>query len=398
MRITDLRCAVLGENPVLRILTDAGIDGLGPVEHTKPYIRPHVLQFRDALIGEDPTNVERVMLKIRQRGAFKPYGAAVSAIEIALWDLAGKAAGVPVYKLLGGKVRDRVRVYNGAIRTPMTGFEPEDYAASVRAMKAAPQGFTIVKQGIGFHSGMKTAMADFHYGEDRSSRFHGALTRGPMTERGLKRIIACVEAMKAELGDEIGLALDCGPGMMVPDAIRLARALEPFNVMWLEDMISGDYIPFVNADVYREVTRASSTPIHTGEQIYLRQNFKQLIEGHAVNVVGPDPCDVGGLAELKWVAEYADMHGILMAPHGIADGLIGLAALVQVSATLPDNYIGFELPWGRPDWWFDIVDGLPDPIVKDGFIDVWDRPGLGVTLNAEKASRYLVEQDKGFFD
>jgi L-alanine-DL-glutamate epimerase-like enolase superfamily enzyme len=88
----------------------------------------------------------------------------------------------------------------------------------------------------------------------------------------------------------------------------------------------------------------------------------------------------------------------LMAPHGIADGLIGLAALVQVAATLPDNYIGFELPWGRPDWWFDIVDGLPDPIVKDGFITVWDRPGLGVTLNADKASRYLVEQDRGFFD
>ena len=398
MKITDLRCAVLGENPVVRILTDEGIDGIGPVEHTKPYIRPHVMQFREALLGQDPTTVERVMLRIRQRGAFKPYGAAVSAIEIALWDLAGKAAGLPVHKLLGGKVRDRVRVYNGAIRTPMQRFGPEDYAASVREMKAAPQGFSIVKQGIGFHSGMKNALPDFHYGEDRTTRFHGALTRGPLTERGLKHIIACVEAMKAELGDGIGLALDCGPGMMVPDAIRLARALEPLNVMWLEDMISGDYVPFVNADVYREVTRASSTPIHTGEQIYLRQNFKQLIEGHAVNIVGPDPCDVGGLAELKWIAEYADLHGILMAPHGIADGLIGLAALVQVSATLPDNYIGFELPWGRPDWWFDIVDGLPDPLVQDGFIAVWDRPGLGVTINAEKARRYLVAEDKAFFD
>jgi L-alanine-DL-glutamate epimerase-like enolase superfamily enzyme len=398
LKITDLRCAVLGENPVVRILTDEGIDGIGPVEHTKPYIRPHVLQFREALLGQDPTTVERVMLRIRQRGAFKPYGAAVSAIEIALWDLAGKAAGLPVHKLLGGKVRDRVRVYNGAIRGRMDRFEPEDYAESVRQMKAAPQGFTIVKQGIGFHSGMKTAMADFHYGEDRTTRFHGALTRGPMTERGLKRIVECVAAMKEVLGDEIGLALDCGPGMLPIDALRLARAVEPYNIMWLEDMISGDYIPFVNADVYRDVTQATSTPIHTGEQIYLRQNFKQLIESHAVNIVGPDPCDVGGLAELKWIAEYADLHGILMAPHGIADGLIGLAALVQVSATLPDNYIGFELPWGRPDWWFEIVEGLPNPLVKDGFIEVWDRPGLGVTINAEAAKRYLVEEDRGFFD
>jgi L-alanine-DL-glutamate epimerase-like enolase superfamily enzyme len=398
MKITDLRCALIGQNPVVRIVTDAGIDGLGPVEHTKPYIKPHVLHLRDALIGEDPTNVERVMLKIRQRGAFKPFGAAVSAIEIALWDIAGKAAGVPIYKLLGGKVRDRVRVYNGAIREPMVGFEPEDFAESVRKMKAAPHGFTIVKQGIGFHSGMKSAMPGFHYGEGRANAFHGQLIRGPLTERGLTRIVECVAAMKAVLGDEIGLALDCGPGMMPTDALRLAKAVEPFNLMWLEDMITGDYVPFVNADVYRDVTRATSTPIHTGEQIYLRQNFKQLIEGHAVNVVGPDPCDVGGLAELKWIAEYADLHGILMAPHGTANGLIGLAALVQVCAALPENYIAFELPNGKPEWWFDILEGLPNPIVKDGFIEVWDSPGLGVQFNVEKANSYLAEADRGFFD
>jgi len=337
-------------------------------------------------------------LRIRQRGAFKPHGAAISAVEIALWDIAGKAAGLPIYKLLGGKVRDRVRVYNGAIRTSMTKFEPEDFAANVRAMKAAPQGFTIVKQGISFHSDMKNVLPNFHYGEDRKPAFHSWITRGTLTERSMKHIVACVAAMKEELGDGIGLALDCGPGMTVPDAIRLARALEPFNLMWMEDMITGDYSPYVNADVYRDVTHATSTPIHTGEQIYLRQNFKQLIESHAVNVIGPDPCDVGGIAELKWIAEYADLHGIQMAPHGIANGLLGLAALVQVCATLPDNYIAFEMPWGRPDWWFDIVEGFPDPIVKDGFIEVWDRPGLGVTINPEKARPYLAEADRGFFD
>ena len=109
----------------------------------------------------------------------------------------------------------------------------------------------------------------------------------------------------------------------MPDAIRFARAVEPLNLMWLEDMLTGDYMPYVNADVYRELTQATSTPIHTGEQIYLRQNFKELIERHAVNIVGPDPCDVGGIAELKWIAEYADLHGILMAPHGTGNGLLG---------------------------------------------------------------------------
>src|SRR5215216_6318608 len=126
VKIPDRMCAILGENPVVRIVTDEGIDGYGQIESTKPYAIPHVLFFKDALVGEDPTNVERIMLKIRQRGSFKPWGSAISAIEIALWDIAGKAAGVPVYKLLGGKVRDRVRIYNGGVRFEMTGLTPED--------------------------------------------------------------------------------------------------------------------------------------------------------------------------------------------------------------------------------------------------------------------------------
>jgi L-alanine-DL-glutamate epimerase-like enolase superfamily enzyme len=396
MKITDLKCTVLGQYPVVRITTDEGISGYGQAESYKPYLKPHVLFYRELILGQDPTNVEQVMLKIRRLGSFKPWGSAVSAIEMALWDIAGKAAGLPVYKLLGGKVRDRVRVYNGAVRFPMNGYSPEDYAENMAKMKAAKEGFTIIKQGIGFHSPMPSRVADFFYGEAQPGGRHP--NRGLLTERGLKHMIACVEAMKEVLGDEVGLALDCGPGFMVPDAIRLAKALEPLNVMWLEDMITGDYTPYVMADLYRQVTQSTSTPIHTGEQIYLRQNFKELFEKQAVNIVGPDPCDVGGLAELKWVAEYADLHGILIAPHGTGDGLIGLAALVQVSATLPHNYIAFEYPVGRPDWWYDIVEGLPTPIVKDGFIEVWDRPGLGVELKPEAARQYLPEEDQDFFD
>ncbi len=396
MKITDLKCAIIGQNPVVRIKTDEGIYGYGEAENPKPYLKPHVLFYKPYILGEDPTNVERVMLKIRRLGSFKPWGSAVSAIEMALWDIAGKAAGLPVYKLLGGKIRDRVRVYNGGVRFPMEGCNPEDYAEDVRKMKASPEGFTIIKEGIGFHSAMPRLLPDFFYGDAQPGQAHP--NRGLLTERGLKHVIACVEAMKAVLGDEVGLALDCGPGWMVPDAIKLAKALEPLNVMWLEDMITGDYVPYVRADVYRDVTISTSTPVHTGEQIYLRQNFRELIEQHAVNIIGPDPADVGGLAELKWVAEYADIHGILIAPHGIFDGLIGLAGLVHASATLPSNYIAFEYPVGRPDWWYQIVTGLPNPIVKDGFIEVWDTPGLGVDIDVEAARQYLCEEDKDFFD
>jgi L-alanine-DL-glutamate epimerase-like enolase superfamily enzyme len=245
---------------------------------------------------------------------------------------------------------------------------------------------------------MASTVPDFFYGEPQAKPFHGYPDRGLLTANGLKHVVACVAAMKEVLGDEIGLALDCGPGWAVPDAIRLAKAVEPLHVLWLEDLLTGDYTPWVRADVYREVTRVAATPIHTGEQIYGRQNFRELIESHAINVVGPDPCDVGGIAELKWVAEYADIHGILMAPHGTGNGLLGLAALVQVSATLPDNFIAFEYPIGKPAWWYDIVSGLPDPIVQDGFIEVWDRPGMGIDLDIDAARVYLPESDRDFFD
>jgi L-alanine-DL-glutamate epimerase-like enolase superfamily enzyme len=157
-------------------------------------------------------------------------------------------------------------------------------------------------------------------------------------------------------------------------------------------------MPYPNAQEFRDITMSTSVKIHTGEEIYLRENFKDLIENQAVNVIGPDPEDVGGIAELKWIAEYADLHGILVAPHGIFDGLIGLAAHVHMAATLPQNYIAFEYPTGQPEWWYDIVEGLPDPIMKKGFIDVWDKPGLGVTFKVEAAKAHLNAEDRDFFD
>ncbi|MCB0142523.1 MAG: mandelate racemase/muconate lactonizing enzyme family protein [Caldilineaceae bacterium] len=395
MKITDLKCTILGGYPVVRIKTDAGIEGFGQAERSKPYLKSNVLFYRDAILGEDPTDVERVLLKIRRFGAFKPWGSAISAIEVALWDIAGKAAGVPIYKLLGGKIRDKVRVYNGNIRFPMAGQTPQDYAENMAKMKERPEGFSIIKQGIAFHSGMVREVPDFFYSEVRTGMRYP--NYGLLTERGLNLMVECVAAMKDVLGDEVGLALDCGPGLTVPDAIRFAKAVEPLNVMWLEDMITGDYTPHVSAELYREVTRATSTPIHTGEQIYLRQNFKELIETRAVSIIGPDPLDIGGIAELKWVAEYADLHGIMMAPHGTLDGLLGLAALVQVSAALPQNYIAFEYPTAE-DWWYDIVEGLPDPIVKNSHIDVWDAPGLGITFNVKEAKKHLTAGDGDFFD
>jgi L-alanine-DL-glutamate epimerase-like enolase superfamily enzyme len=399
LKITDIKCAVIASSPVIRITTDEGITGWSQIETPKPYLQPIVLQLKSWLVGQDPVNVERVVRRIRVRGGFKPWGAAVSAIETALWDIAGKAAGLPIYRLLGGKVRDQVRTYRTLYHHEVDAKHTvEHYQRWAEFALAMPEQFTMFKLPTSFHSAMVHEVPEFFYGALQSDAPFPYPNRGLITERGFDHLVDCVTAAKETLGKGYGLALDAGPGFLAYDALRFAKAMEPLHLLWVEDMITGDYVPFVNPDVYREVTRHTTTPIHTGEQIYLRQNYKALIETKAVDVVGPDPCDVGGIAELKWIAEYADLHGIAMAPHGTANGIFGLAALIQVCATLPDNFIAFEYPARFEPFWYDITEGFDGVPVKNGMIDVPDRPGLGVNLIPEAARPYLSEGDADFFD
>ncbi|WP_172292835.1 mandelate racemase/muconate lactonizing enzyme family protein [Pseudoruegeria sp. HB172150] len=399
MKITDLKCAVIASSPVIRITTDEGITGWSQIETPKPYLQPIVLQLKDWIVGQDPRNVERVMRRIRVRGGFKPFGSAVSAIEHALWDIAGKALNAPVHRLLGGKVRDEVRTYRTLYhREAGVGHSPADYVKWAEFGKSLPEGFTMFKLPTSFHSSMVADVPDFFYGSVQTDAPFPYPHKGVITEDGMKYLVDCVTAAKETLGTACGLAVDAGPGYMPQDALRFARAVEPLNLLWIEDMITGDYSPYVNHDVYRDVTHATTTPIHTGEQIYLRQNYKHLIESHAVNVIGPDPCDVGGLAEIKWVAEHADLHGIAIAPHGTANGILGLAALIQVCAVLPDNFIAFEYPARFEPFWYDITEGFDGVPVKNGRIAVPDRPGLGVNMLEKEARKYLTEGDTDFFD
>jgi L-alanine-DL-glutamate epimerase-like enolase superfamily enzyme len=258
IKITDLKCAIIGRNPVVRIVTDQGVTGYGQAESVKNYLKPMVLFYKQYLIGEDPTDVQRVMLKIRRMGASKPWGAAVSAIEIALWDIAGQVAGVPVYKLLGGKIRDRVRAYDGSVRFPMHGQTPADYAENTQKIKESKEGFTLIKQAVAFHNPpMIEAVPDGWYDSPaRGGPAHPE--RGLLTERGMEQIIACAEAMKKVLGDEVGLALDCGPGWFLKDAITFAHAMEPLHIEWLEDTLTGDYSVYPNAQEFRDLTMSTS--------------------------------------------------------------------------------------------------------------------------------------------
>ncbi|HTV56062.1 MAG TPA: mandelate racemase/muconate lactonizing enzyme family protein [Terriglobia bacterium] len=406
--MTDLKCAIIGHNATVRIVTDQGISGYGQTESGDPHLRAQVFFYKRFLLGEDPTDVARIMLRIRRMGAFKPWGKAVSAIEIACWDIAGQVAGLPVYKLLGGRIRDRVRPYGNTENNVPHAFAkpprtPQDYAELVASVKERPEGYTLIKMPVGFHNDpMLTSIPDAWYGRHWMPPLGNPYLEdmGMLTQPGLDHVIACVEAAKKVLGKDVGLACDCGPGWTVKDAIQFARAVEPYDLAWLEDLITGDYTPYPNWQVFKQVAESTSTRIHTGEEIYLRENCKDLIENQAVDVLGCDVEDVGGMAEFKWISEYANLHGILVAPHGIFDGLFGVAAQVHMGAAMPQNYIAFEYALGRPEWWYDIVEGLPDPIVKNGFIDVdfWNKPGLGLTFNVQAAKKYLREEDRDFFD
>lgn len=406
MKITALKGAIMGDHVVLRIATDKGIDGYAQVESHKEFLNVNVPHFEQRILGCDPTNVEDVMRRIRREGAFKPWGKIVSSIEMALWDIAGKEAGVPVYKLLGGKIRDKVRVYCTKYELPGMSFpaarDAHERADQILALNEKA-GFTIIKSPVAYHNPNFRRMAEeqgFAYNSypvSPAAQYLENANGSMLTDKGLNYLIDYVHTLKAAVGDKVGLAFDCGPGLMPVDAIKFAKGVEDCNVMWLEDMISGDYTPYNLAQVYRDITINTTTNIHTGEQTYLRQNYRELIETQAVNVIGPDPADVGGIAELKWITEYANLHGILMAPHGVFDGVFGMAALTQVCCTLPQNYIAYEYPQASPEWWYDIVDGLPDTILENGHVKVWDKPGIGVDFNIPKAEKYLRPEDRDFF-
>ena len=212
MKITDMKCAVIASAPVIRITTDEGITGWGQIETPKPYLQPIVLQLKPWIVGQNPVNVERIMRRIRVRGGFKPWGAAVSAIEMALWDIAGKAAGVPVYRLLGGKVRDQVRTYRTLYHhEAKVGHTPEDYVKWANYGKSLEGGFTMFKLPTSFHSSMVRDVPNFFYGEVQHDAPFPYPHKGVMTEEGFDHLVACVTAAKETLGKSTG-----SPSMPAP--------------------------------------------------------------------------------------------------------------------------------------------------------------------------------------
>jgi L-alanine-DL-glutamate epimerase-like enolase superfamily enzyme len=393
LRITDVRCADISGAPffssLVKIYTNQGIVGLGEVRDGAS--KTFALMLKSRLLGENPCDVDRLFRRIKQFGGHGRQGGGVSAIEIALWDLAGKAYGVPIYQMLGGRFRDRVRMYCDTDASRPSGTE-----TGKRLKQRMALGYTFLKMDLGLGQimhvpGAVSAPAGVlePYGafphrlpagdaeaRRRRNRLYDAhnvqhpFTGIHFTEKGLDLLEQYMAEVRQEIGPEIPLAIDHLGHVALSDGIRLARRIERYNPAWLEDVL-----PWQFTDQYAELARRTTVPICTGEDIYLRDNFMPLLRS-GIAVIHPDVLTSGGILETKKIGDAAQDHGVAMAIHMAESPIAAMAAAHVAVAT--ENFLALEQHAVDVAWWDDIVTGLPKPIVRDGFIEVTDRPGLGI--------------------
>jgi galactonate dehydratase len=375
MKITAVKTAATrghGMHLWVRVETDEGITGIGECVHGGTQAIAIIHYLRQRLIGRDPFQIDALFEELRRSHVFDggTAGALITAltgIELALWDLKGKALGAPVYSLLGGKFRDKVRVYADCQVEP--GMDDGEIEV-VEEMLA--RGFTAFKidLDIGAYTGKRIDSQDPVF-----DRFNYTAS-----EREHDRMVELVDRVTRIAGKDVALAADLHTRLDVPSAIRLARALEPYHLLWLEEPV-----PPENIDAMREVKRSTSVPICAGENLYLRHGFRELIEKQAVDIIMPDIPKCGGLSECRKIANMAELYYIPFAPHNVSSPL-GTMASAHVCASVP-NFLVLEFHWLHRDYWTTITADKED-IIQNGYITVTDRPGIGVELDETVAREH----------
>ncbi len=380
MKITSVRTAVLAGNfpwVLVRIETDAGVTGLGEA-YSGAGVAELVHRAGSLILGEDPVNIGKLMFLMERclSGEGAQAGATVTAmsgIEIALWDLVGRAHNAPISTFFGGRFRNKVRVYADCHAGETHA--PESYAEKARAVVA--EGYTALKFDLD-----NPNPHTFDVSEDSHPRRQWVEPYNrTIGAAELRWMVDVVKAVRAAVGLDVLLAMDCHWKFNVNDAIRLARALEPFDLVWLEDPV-----PPINIAAQREVTWATRTPICTGENLYRLEGFREVIETQAARIIAPDIPKMGGLMEFKKVADLAASYYVPMAPHNVASP-IGTVAGAQVSAAIA-NFLVIEYHAHEVEWWSDLVDG--EPPIRDGFVVLNDRPGHGLTLDEDVARAHVA--------
>ena len=389
LEITDLRIAHVGRAPmncpIIRIDTNQEIYGLGEVrDGASP---TYALMLKSRLLGENPCNVDRLFRKIKQFGGHARQGGGVSAVEMALWDLAGKAYNVPVYQMLGGKFRDRIRNYAD---TDMSQ-DPKVYGQRLKTRM--DQGFTWLKMDLGIELVEKipgTVTRPTGISQQERLFTPHMFTGIEISDKGIALMADYVAQVREVIGMEVPLAADHFGHIGVNSCIRLGRALERFNLAWVEDMIPWQY-----TELWKQITESIGVPTLTGEDIYLKEDFIKLCSAQAVRKIHPDLATAGGILETKKIGDAAEEYGVPMAMHFAGTPVSCMASVHCAAAT--ENFLVLENHSFDVPWWDDLVEGVEKPIVNRGYIKVPDKPGLGVTLNGEAVKQHLLP-GTGYFE
>jgi L-alanine-DL-glutamate epimerase-like enolase superfamily enzyme len=393
LKITDMRVATVVKPgpspcPIIRIDTNQGVYGLGEVRDGAS--ATYALFLKSRIVGESPLQIDRVFRKIKQFGGHARQGGGVCAIEMALWDIAGKVYSTPIYAMIGGgKFRDKIRVYADTTESK----DPKIYAQRMKERKEG-MGLTWLKMDLGVEMvsdtpGTVTGPSDLTQWEQ--NQWPHPFLAMEVTDKGIAMLEQYVAAVRDAVGMEIPLSMDHLGHLGVKSIIRLGKAYEKYNLSWLEDVI-----PWTYTDLLKQISDESPTPLLTGEDIYLKEPFQVLCEKHAVSKIQPDLATSGGILETHKIGDMAEEYGVPMAMHFAGTPVSCMANVHCAAAT--QNFLALENHSLDVPWWSSMVEeGVKTPIVNHGWIQVPNRPGLGVTLNEDVVRQHLAP-GTGYFD
>ena len=387
LKITDLRVTAVRAPMyavLIRIETNQGIYGLGEVRDGAS--KNYALVLKSRLLGENPCNVDKIFRKIKQFGFHARQGGGVCGVEMALWDLAGKAYGVPVYQMLGGKFRDKVRIYCDTTSSR----DPKVFGQRLKERRE--QGYTWLKMDLGIQLVADTpGTVTQPVGQTMRDTFNTMhpFTGIELTDKGVNLMADFAMQVREIVGFDVPLSADHFGHIGVNSCIRLGKALEKVNYARLEDMIPWQY-----TDLWKQITDAVNIPTCTGEDIYLKEGFANLVMNHSVDIIQPDLATSGGILETKKIGDFAQEHGVAMAMHFAGTPVSSMANVHCAAAT--ENVLALENHSVDTPWWSDLVTGMDKPLVQKGFITVPEKPGLGIDLNEAEVKKHLAEP--GYFE
>jgi len=372
VKIRDVKTATIKikyDAHLVKVTTDSGLYGIGEA-YNRAGVVNHIESIKRQIIGQDPLQVDYLWHKMMDAGVGQgsrsgSLTGAISGIETALWDLAGKILNVPVYVLLGGKFRDKILIYHDT-GSPNTT-DPGPWVKEAQS--------TLVY-------GFKATKFDLN-------RFRGERWNRTASSQDMKAWVKILEAVRAELGPDFPLGVDFHWALNTREAMTFTQMVEHLNLWFLEDPM-----PPENADAFARLTAMSKVPIATGENLFTRQTFRPYIEKQACDIIQPDTQKCGGLLEMKRIADWADMYYINMLCHNMCSP-VGTIASGHACAAIR-SFVALESDSVELKHWPDIIE-RDGPIYKDGFLELPNKPGLGIELN-EQVCRKHLSPGSGFFE